>query len=232
MPRDAAGTRAHAERIPECPSGQVGSRAVIDDPNPVPAPADRDPRRNTELATVIESLQAMSDRARANLDRAREARALTATANESVIAGRDELSEMLTAVSGVIAAAAAIDEVFASIQEVATSTNLLALNATIEASRAGPAGRGFAVVASEVKNLARQSGDAVAGSRRVLDDVRDQLERVHRASAVIAGRLESLGGHLQGIDALAIDIVTAAERQPEAVAAIEHQLLADHGRRS
>jgi methyl-accepting chemotaxis protein len=64
-----------------------------------------------------------------------------------------------------------IGEIIATVNEIATQSNILALNASVEAARAGEYGKGFAVVAMEVRNLAEQSRQATAQVREILSDI-------------------------------------------------------------
>ncbi len=66
----------------------------------------------------------------------------------------------------------AIEEIIATVQDLADQSNLLAVNASIEASRAGDQGKGFAVVAQEIKTLADQSKEATDHVRNILEDTR------------------------------------------------------------
>src|SRR5690606_27566535 len=74
----------------------------------------------------------------------------------------DEARQTIGQVSRLTDAAKTIDGIVSLIDEIARRTNLLALNATIEAAHAGDVGKGFAVVAAEVKQLADQTGKAIA----------------------------------------------------------------------
>jgi methyl-accepting chemotaxis protein len=76
----------------------------------------------------------------------------------------------------------AVEQIVATIDEIADQTNLLALNAAIEAARAGDHGRGFAVVADEVRKLAERSSTATKEIGSILTTIR--RETLGAASAM------------------------------------------------
>lgn len=74
-----------------------------------------------------------------------------------------------------------VGSVAEEINNIARQTNLLALNATIEAARAGESGKGFAVVAGEVKTLSSKTASATTEIAEVVENLREQIERLSAA---------------------------------------------------
>ena len=64
-----------------------------------------------------------------------------------------------------------IGEIIATVNEIASQSNMLALNASVEAARAGEHGKGFAVVAMEVRSLAEASKQATAQVKSILSEI-------------------------------------------------------------
>ena len=136
-----------------------------------------------------------------------------------------------------------IGDIIATVNEIASQSNMLALNASVEAARAGEHGKGFAVVAMEVRNLAEQSRQATAQVKAILSEIQKatnstvmateegtkgvergvQLsvqarEAIEQLTAVIdevgAGRHAGGGGRAAAADRGGADCVGDAEHQP------------------
>ncbi|MBF0563876.1 MAG: hypothetical protein HQK89_01405 [Nitrospirae bacterium] len=89
-----------------------------------------------------------------------------------------------------------VEKFTASINHIASETNLLALNATIESAKAGEAGRGFAVVADKVRRLAMESSQASKGISSTIGLIVESVAKSEKKF------LEELGGIEESSDAI------------------------------
>lgn len=98
---------------------------------------------------------------------------------QAVIAGTNNLAEMLSNVSGITTNiegdVQAASDVVGKISGNASRSNMLALNASIEAARSGEYGRGFTVVAEQMSKLAKDSGSSATEIKSTLDAITEHL---------------------------------------------------------
>jgi methyl-accepting chemotaxis protein len=121
-----------------------------------------------------------------------------------------------------------ISRIVATVEDLASQSNLLAVNAAIEAARAGEQGRGFAVVALEVRSLAEQSRQATDQVRSILGDVQRAttaavLATEQGSKAVEAGVNQSSQAG-ESIRALSESVSEAAQAATQIAASSQQQL--------
>jgi methyl-accepting chemotaxis protein len=157
---------------------------------------------NATAAQVGEMATSAATRASALTDAGGRAEAAAGAGLDAVASAskgmrdvRDQMANIVTAISALSERAAAIGDIAATVGLLAERSNLLALNAAIEAARAGAQGRGFAVVAQEMRSLADGSnrsanqvkeiiGEIQSAISRAVEDVREGERRVQSAEAL------------------------------------------------
>ncbi len=129
----------------------------------------------------------------------------------------ERVGETSRALEDMVKASQEIGKVSDLIQAVAAQTNLLALNATIEAASAGDAGKGFSVVAAEVKELARQTAQAVG-------TIGSQIHEVQNKAKESSQYVQEIKEKISEVNQMTQSILGAVEQQSSAVSEFRRSL--------
>lgn len=144
-----------------------------------------------ELYATLEELSKTADQ---NVKMAASAQENARLTGEQVTLSSQHMDQMVTAMSDITAASQQIGKVIATIENIASQTNILSINAGVEAARAGEAGKGFSVVANEVRGLATQSDEAAKATKELIENSMEATERgrqiVEEVSAVLQKTLK------------------------------------------
>ena len=122
-----------------------------------------------QVKEVAERIDRMTKNVEKNAKEAQEAVKISNAAGEMLIEGHTKMQELKVAIGEISKCSEEIRTIIATIEDIASQTNLLSLNASIEAARAGEAGRGFAVVAEQVKKLAEESTQAAGETTKLIE---------------------------------------------------------------
>lgn len=166
-----------------------------------------------------------TDEARVLAEQAREKLNQGRTAIEDTIGIFSGLTDLVVQLgdrmAGFAEAMSQVQNVSASIESIASKTNMLALNATIEAARAGEAGRSFAVVAAEVKKLAQdtraatsQIASTVASLTREAELVTSEIKVGVDRSRVAQSGFSAITSTVRDV----ADLVAMVDRQTDGIA--------------
>jgi len=146
---------------------------------------------NKEVSMQISSVSSSSDDMTSSLN---EVAKNTARASRISLNANQRTEQVNVRMTALVSSSRKIGKIVGVIKDIADQTNMLALNATIEAASAGEAGKGFAVVAGEIKELAKQSADALSEIEGKTEEIQISTADVEHSIAEINHVINEIAG--------------------------------------
>ncbi len=190
----------------------------------------------TTVEEVRQTAEVASDKARALSDSAQKATQSAASGRKStddVATGMQRIRQQMDAIALSMGRlgeqSQAIAQIVATVEDLATQSNLLAVNAAIKAAEAGEHGKGFGVVALEVRSLAEQSRQATSQVRTLLGEIQKATSAAvlatEQGSKAVDGGSQQTEVAAESIKALAANVSEAALAATQIAASSRQQLV-------
>lgn len=163
----------------------------------------------TEQAAAIEQLLAtvtnVTEQVVATTKTTEQAHDKAKIIGREASASQNKIKELVQAMDRIQETSHEIENIIATIEEIASQTNLLSLNAAIEAARAGEAGRGFAVVAEEIRKLAENSAQSAVMTRGMIET---SLQEVKTGSEIVGETAAAMNNVIKELDDILLAVGT------------------------
>ncbi|HXZ09086.1 MAG TPA: methyl-accepting chemotaxis protein [Paraburkholderia sp.] len=171
----------------------------------------------SSLGETAASIEELTATVKQNADNARQANQMALTTSRIAGEGGEAVQQVVATMQNIATSSTRIVDIISVIESIAFQTNILALNAAVEAARAGEEGRGFAVVAGEVRNLAHRSSEAAKEIKRLIEDSVESVQSGKTLVEKAGNTMQSLVQSVQRVSDIISEISAASEEQSRGI---------------